>query len=661
MPMQTTPGNHLVLTALCNVSTTSPDVVYNASWARFVPPASGWYTAATCGAGFDTKIAALADCSQPGTVIACNDDAPGCLTSAGQPYASRITFEATAGVATFIAIGGWGSTTNGFASLTIAASAPPPPAGCAVAATALEGTNPFNTTSSAETLDLSGRCDPGPFGDDRIRRVSWFRWTSTVSGPVELSTCGQATFDTRLAVLASCDPASVIACNDDAPGCASFTSKLTFQASQGATYLIAVGGFDAAAAGSGLLSIDASPTPPAVCGTSANPCCVLSPDGSGGCSDANCCALVCEQDPFCCSGSWDASCAGTARVLCSACTPGGCTLAAADVAEAEPCGATDANGGCNNASGATAPIFPGTTVAGTYWASGGTRDTDWYAFAVADTSTVTLELRSAGPGQVFLVNSACPQTVLQASAAGNPACPASVVRCVPPGSYRAVVAMSVFTDFPCGSAGERNRYTLRMTAAPCDAVPPANDDCALAAAVPGPGGAIQVDTRLATDSSASISPGCDEGNGISITQDVWFSWRPDAGTAIVSTCGAADFDTRIAVYRGCSDATSIACDDDADGCPGGTGRATFTADGVTTYRVRIGGAGIAGRAVVTFDGPGEACRGDLNADGTVNGDDLGTLLGAWGAGGVADIDGNGVVNGDDLGILLGAWGPCTSG
>ena len=67
--MQTTPGNHLVLTGLCNVSTTSPDVVYNASWARFVPPVSGWYTAATCGAAFDTKIAALTDCSVPGTVI----------------------------------------------------------------------------------------------------------------------------------------------------------------------------------------------------------------------------------------------------------------------------------------------------------------------------------------------------------------------------------------------------------------------------------------------------------------------------------------------------------------------------------------------------------------------------------------------------------------
>ena len=659
--MQTTPGNHLVLTGLCNVSTTSPDVVYNASWARFVPPASGWYTAATCGAGFDTKIAALADCSQPATVITCNDDAPGCPTSAGQPYASRISFEATAGVATFIAIGGWGSTTNGFASLTITTSSPPPPTGCAIAATALEGTNPFNTSGSTETLDLTGRCDPGPFGDDRIRRVAWFRWTSTVSGPVEVSTCGLATFDTRLAILASCDPASAIACNDDATGCPNFTSKLTFQASQGVAYLIAVGGFDASAAGSGLLAIDATPAPPPGCGGSANACCIPSPNGSPGCSNSDCCNVVCEQDPFCCSQSWDTSCAAKARVLCAACAPGTCALADADIAENEQCGAPDSNGGCNNAGGATAQIALGTTVAGTYWANGGTRDTDWYSFQLGATSTVRLELRTTGPGQVFLVSDGCPQTVLQASAAGTVACPVSIVRCVPPGSYRAVVAMSAFEDFPCGAAGDRNRYTLRATAAPCDAVAPTNDECALAAAVQPAGGTVQVDTRLATDSSAAINPGCDEGGGLAISQDVWFSWRPDAGTATVSTCGEADFDTRIAVYRGCSEATSLACDDDSPGCSGGTGSVTFTPDGTSTYRVRIGGAGAAGRATVTFQGPGQACRGDLNADGTVNGDDLGTLLGAWGEGGIADIDANGVVNGDDLGILLGEWGPCTSG
>ncbi len=48
---------------------------------------------------------------------------------------------------------------------------------------------------------------------------------------------------------------------------------------------------------------------------------------------------------------------------------------------------------------------------------------------------------------------------------------------------------------------------------------------------------------------------------------------------------------------------------------------------------------------------------DLNFDGQVDGDDLGTLLGQWGScvACPADLDGSGVVDGDDLGTLLGAW------
>jgi hypothetical protein len=55
-----------------------------------------------------------------------------------------------------------------------------------------------------------------------------------------------------------------------------------------------------------------------------------------------------------------------------------------------------------------------------------------------------------------------------------------------------------------------------------------------------------------------------------------------------------------------------------------------------------------------------ACAlGDLNCDGSVDGFDLGLLLGAWGTDGAAanaDLDDNGIVDGFDLGLLLGAWG-----
>jgi len=47
---------------------------------------------------------------------------------------------------------------------------------------------------------------------------------------------------------------------------------------------------------------------------------------------------------------------------------------------------------------------------------------------------------------------------------------------------------------------------------------------------------------------------------------------------------------------------------------------------------------------------------DLNADGAIDGADLGLLLGVWGTSDAsADLTGDGIVDGADLGVLLGAW------
>ena len=74
-------------------------------------------------------------------------------------------------------------------------------------------------------------------------------------------------------------------------------------------------------------------------------------------------------------------------------------------------------------------------------------------------------------------------------------------------------------------------------------------------------------------------------------------------------------------------------------------------------RPNVAGGWIDGGGNVVCD-----CPGDLNADGLVNGVDLGVLLGQWGvctgSSCVGDLDGDGTVNGADLGILLGDWGSC---
>ena len=57
------------------------------------------------------------------------------------------------------------------------------------------------------------------------------------------------------------------------------------------------------------------------------------------------------------------------------------------------------------------------------------------------------------------------------------------------------------------------------------------------------------------------------------------------------------------------------------------------------------------------NGVPDSCEllGDLDGDGRVNAVDIGILLSAWGAGGVADLDGSGTVGAPDLAILLSVW------
>jgi hypothetical protein len=57
------------------------------------------------------------------------------------------------------------------------------------------------------------------------------------------------------------------------------------------------------------------------------------------------------------------------------------------------------------------------------------------------------------------------------------------------------------------------------------------------------------------------------------------------------------------------------------------------------------------------------CLADLNSDDVVDGNDLGILLGSWGACAtsgdcLADLNDDGFVDGADLGIMLGRWGTC---
>ena len=111
--------------------------------------------------------------------------------------------------------------------------------------TANLGSNLFLSQDTGGLLDMTGSCDPGPSGDDRIHNVNYFRFTAPQSGAYSFSTCQFASFDTRIAVMTACgDASTVLACNDDGPGCFSGTTSLVsgVDLQAGATYVVAVGG-----------------------------------------------------------------------------------------------------------------------------------------------------------------------------------------------------------------------------------------------------------------------------------------------------------------------------------------------------------------------------------------------------------------------------------
>lgn len=131
-------------------------------------------------------------------------------------------------------------------------------------------------------------------------------------------------------------------------------------------------------------------------------------------------------------------------------------------------------------------------------------------------------------------------------------------------------------------------------------------------------------TSFSTDNASTDGPGhpgsaCDQGGTNTITNDIWFDYTAScSGILTASTCASANFDTRVAVYDGCScpasDVNLLACDDDASGC-GVTSLASV--NGVfegNCYKIRVGGTGnVAGVGSLTMTCIGNDLCGNADA------------------------------------------------
>lgn len=156
---------------------------------------------------------------------------------------------------------------------------------CAIAqAIAGEGLFFFDTTNATTDGIPNPVCEA--FGTDVIENDVWFCWTAATSSQVTVSTCGQTTMDSRLAVYDGCscpEGSGILDCNDDTCG---LQSEVVFSAVGGQQYLIRLGNFPGAAPGVGTFEITLS--------FASGACCL--PDDS--------CAFVTEADCAALGGSY---------------------------------------------------------------------------------------------------------------------------------------------------------------------------------------------------------------------------------------------------------------------------------------------------------------------------------------------------------------------
>ena len=141
-----------------------------------------------------------------------------------------------------------------------------------------------------------------------------------------------------------------------------------------------------------------------------------------------------------------------------------------------------------------------------------------------------------------------------------------------------------------GFNGSVGSYTLTIG---CEPGAAANDACA--EALPIVDGVIPFDTTGATTDGPGHEA-CLAFGDLQVNQDIWYTYVAACpGELTVSTCGTADFDTRLAVYEGTAcpstDERLLACNDDGLGCPDFTSQLSVPVEEGTSYLIRVGGFG----------------------------------------------------------------------
>lgn len=225
----------------------------NSIWFKYVASVNGVMVISTLGDASstlsDTVLSAYTGNSVNAlTPVAENDDYP------GQSFRSTVTFTVFAGSTYYIAADGYAAGTGSFlVSYSVGFVAPNNNLSDAIDLTPSGHTSPYIgiTGSTFQATGESGEMPHTPT-DSEIHSI-WYKWTPSQSYTVTFSTRGSL-YDTTLAVYTGSTLASLtqVGNNDDFNGT---RSQVTFFATAGVTYRIAVDGF-AQATGNTLLSWD---------------------------------------------------------------------------------------------------------------------------------------------------------------------------------------------------------------------------------------------------------------------------------------------------------------------------------------------------------------------------------------------------------------------
>ena len=111
------------------------------------------------------------------------------------------------------------------------------------------GAFPFDLTAATQSPE--GQAS----GCGSIYADIWYEWTATATGTAQVTLCGTASNDSKIAAYAGagCPAGASLACNDDSCG---LQSQISFAVTAGSVYMLQIGAYSVASIGAGSFSVN---------------------------------------------------------------------------------------------------------------------------------------------------------------------------------------------------------------------------------------------------------------------------------------------------------------------------------------------------------------------------------------------------------------------